>query len=58
MPRSPVMGIKLKLFMAFDGAAHVLHRYGLLPRRQLHWVCDRFDLFLGVPPEVVKRRQP
>lgn len=52
------MGIKLKLFMAFDGAAHVLHRYGLLPRRQLHWVCARFDLFLGVPPEIVKRRQP
>lgn len=41
----------LRLFEAVDGAAHRLHAWHLIPDRLLGWLCNRFDLWLGVTPE-------
>lgn len=63
--------MKLRLFMALDGLAHMLyaptmlgrrsgrtrwhHRVHLIPGRLLGWVCDRYDLWLGVAPDELRR---
>lgn len=66
--------MRLKLFSALDWLAHLLyaptmlghrsgrtrwhHRIHLIPDRVLGWVCNRFDLWLGVTPDELNRRSP
>ncbi len=50
--------MRLRLFMAVDGLAHVLNRVGILPDRATGWLCDRFDLWLGVTPDELRRTAP
>ena len=56
--------MRLRLWQAIDDAAHILyqptalgdraaalrwhHRVHLIPGRALAWVCDRYDVALGV----------
>lgn len=44
--------------MAIDGAAHLLYRWHIIPAAVLGWVCDRFDLWLGVTPDELNRTRP
>lgn len=50
--------MRFRLFVAVDGAAHVLHRAHLIPDRLLGWLCDRFDLWLGVTADELHRTRP
>lgn len=63
--------MRLRMFQAIDRAAHFLycptmggrlaartrwhHRIHLIPGRLLGWICNRFDLFIGVEPEELHR---
>lgn len=47
--------MRLRLFMVVDGAAHLLYRAHLIPERLLGWLCNRFDLWLGVTPDEMDR---
>lgn len=40
-----------RLWWRADQVAHWMHEHRLLPGRVKHWVCDRFDLSLGLTPE-------
>lgn len=51
VPSVGARGLMLRLFLAADGLAHRLHRRHLRPGVALGWICDRFDLWLGVDAE-------
>jgi hypothetical protein len=53
-----VYSSKLTLFKVVDVAAHRLHAWHLLPARPLGWLCNRFDLWLGVAPDELSGRNP
>lgn len=41
--------MKLRVFMAVDALAHVLHQHRLLPRWAMGAMCDRFEAWLTRP---------
>lgn len=44
-----------RMWWKIDQASHWLHQRHLLPERIRRWICDRFDLSLGLTPEEMSR---
>lgn len=48
---------KVSLLERLDLAAHWLNRWHLLPMRAFYPICDRMELALGVPRELIDRER-
>lgn len=44
-----------RLWQLLDDTAHALNRVHLMPRRLGRWICDRFDLSLGLTREELRQ---